>query len=302
MVVVLGRNELEVELFARRGVERTGLPELRHGLAGRDVVARRQDDESQCVALLGGEPVEAVFVGAGNEVAVRDEHVGDSTAVGVDDALDGHALLVGNDGRGREEEVGRAELLRLRAAAEREGTLTLGNARRNDEGERQVVHFARRDFPRVVALAEHQYVGGAESLAADDGGTLPRGGDGSAQVDVDDQFDGQRRGAEHLVVVAADQNELVGVSVLNLLGQREGKCVRSGDFGLHFDVGFGAEQHAVSRFEALAFDGNRHTFEYLHRGVNHHVGNQSSFVYIDGVAAVFASRDAKQRARQRQNG
>ena len=302
VVVVLRRNELEVELLAGRGVERAGLPELRHRLLRRHVVARGQDDEGQLVALLRSEPVEAVLVGLGNQVAVRYEHVGNALSVAVDDALDGHALLVGNDGRGREEEFGRAELLGLLAAAQREGALTLGDALGNDEGDRLVVHLAGRDFMRAAGLVEHQHVGHAESLAADDGGSSPRGRHRLVEFDVDDQLDGQRRGAEYLVVVAAEQDELVGVSVLNLVGEREGQKVRRGDLGCCLEVGLGAEHHLVARFEALAFDGDLHALEHIHRCVDYHVGYQSPLVHIDGVAAVLASRDAKQRTRQRQNG
>ena len=148
--VVVGPEQLEVELFDGVCVERAGLPELGHRLDGGDVIARRQDDEGEFVAFFGIEPIETVGVGLGDQVSVRDQDVGDALSCQVDDTLDRRALLVryGDAAQG-EVEFGGAQCLLFCAALQGEFTVAVGGVLGNGKGQRRIVStFDRRfEFP-----------------------------------------------------------------------------------------------------------------------------------------------------------
>ena len=145
--VVVGPEQLEVELFDGVCVERAGLPELGHRLDGGDVIARRQDDEGEFVAFFGIEPIETVGVGLGDQVAVRDKDVGDALSCQVDDTLDRRALLVryGDAAQG-EVEFGGAQCLLFCAALQGEFAVAVGGVLGNGEGQRRIVSTLDRRF------------------------------------------------------------------------------------------------------------------------------------------------------------
>ena len=145
--VVVGPEQLEVELFDGVCVERAGLPELGHRLDGGDAIARRQDDEGEFVAFFGIEPIETVGVGLGDQVAVRDKDVGDALSCQVDDTLDRRALLVryGDAAQG-EVEFGGAQCLLFCAALQGEFAVAVGGVLGNGEGQRRIVSTLDRRF------------------------------------------------------------------------------------------------------------------------------------------------------------